>query len=49
MRLRARRAKLHEDIHRYRAIDKHIDNKRTPYNYRDNSKTTRMCARSNCI
>ncbi len=25
-----------------RALDKHIDTKRTPYNYRDNSKTTRI-------
>ena len=25
-----------------KALDKHIDNKRTPYNYRDNSKTTRI-------
>jgi CRISPR/Cas system-associated endonuclease Cas1 len=24
------------------ALDKHIDNKRIPYNYRDNSKTTRI-------
>jgi len=24
-----------------KALDKHIDNKRIPYNYRDNSKTTR--------
>jgi len=25
-----------------KALDKHIDTKRTPYNYRDNSKTTRI-------
>jgi CRISPR-associated protein Cas1 len=25
-----------------KALDKHIDNKRIPYNYRDNSKTTRI-------
>jgi hypothetical protein len=24
------------------ALDKHIDTKRIPYNYRDNSKTTRI-------
>jgi hypothetical protein len=32
-----------EPMHNFtKALDKHIDNKRIPYNYRDNSKTTRI-------
>ena len=32
-----------EPMHSFtNALDRHIDNKRTPYNYRNNSKTTRI-------